>query len=98
MSKYYIAYGTETETLEDPDQLVLIGCPEEWADLDNDELVRRFHEDHASVDVQPLVGFQDIIESLRLILQSVGGIHPSNVNRVTTQVIDSLIDAVDNNS
>ena len=98
MSKYYIAYGVDTETLEDPDNLVLVGCPPDWADKDTDELVADINTEWDSLEVQPLVGFSDVVEALRLIIRSVNGIHPSHVKHVEMEIINSLTDAVDNNS
>jgi hypothetical protein len=99
MSKYYIAYGMDTQTIEDPDQLVLVGCPEDWADLDNDDLVEHIDDawDSGALDIQRLVGFTDVIDSMRLIIQGgVAGILSADRDRVEQEVVSALIDAMDN--
>jgi len=97
MSNYTIAYGKDTESLEDPDQLVLVTCPSDWADLESDELIGKISDHWAALDVQNLVGIQDVFDSLKLIIPTTPGIHPSNISATTKFILDALFDALDNN-
>ena len=91
---YQIAFGTDTETIEDPDQLVLLSLPDTCADLDGDDLIDYINAYYGSADVsvEPLVGLNDVLDSLRLAL-SAHSISPGD----TESIIATLTDALDNN-
>jgi hypothetical protein len=93
---YTIAYGTETESLEDPDQLVLVTGPDEWADLDSDDLVQAIRNTMYDEDslVEPLVGIQQVLDALELLVPAVSGIHPSHVKAVLEQLTNGMLTAL----
>jgi hypothetical protein len=67
---YRIAYGIETETLADPDEMVLLDLPDECADMDSEEL-EAWIDGNWQTDAigrQQLVGFGDVVSSLRSLL------------------------------
>ena len=90
---YQIAYGRDTESLEDPGQLVLLDLPEVCSDMDSDELTEWINEnwDDPGVRSQEIVGITDVMESLSLILDA-------ETNAATAKrILDSLSDALTNN-
>jgi hypothetical protein len=99
---YRIAYGVETETLIDPDELVLLDLPEECADMDSEELESWIRGNWGEISIgvnglssQPMVGFQDVLDSIRLILPTVPGI--TDTDSAEETILESLFDAFDNN-
>ena len=86
-----IIYGTITGSIEAYGQCVLMDVPDD-ADADD---VEEYLRDHRWTDVpqQPVVGFYDVVDALRLIIPAVGGIHPSNAQRVADGIIAALLDA-----
>lgn len=90
---YQIAFGTDTESIEDPNQLVLLTLPDECADMDTDELSVFLDENWMEVDSQPLVGLTEVIDSFLLAMHAEGIDHDTRARIVTT-----VRDAVDNNS
>jgi hypothetical protein len=91
---YQIAYGLETECLEDPDQLALLTLPDGAADLEYEDLVSYINDNWGTdlVKDQPLVGLDDIIESFQLALRAAG------VDDVSiTDITNTVTDAVSNN-
>lgn len=95
---YQIAYGADTDSLEDPDQMCLVTLPDECEDMESDDLIDFIKDNWGTPDVsaEPLVGFNDVQDALRLILTALKG------EVLTTPLIEtvlrSLYDAVDNNS
>lgn len=89
---YYLAVGTDTGSLEDPDQLVLAMLPDEFADWESEELSAYFDEHWSTVEHQPLVGLDDVLESFVMALAAEGIAGPA----VTAAVITAR-NAVDNN-
>jgi hypothetical protein len=67
---YRIAFGEETESLEDPDQLVLVSMSDDVADMDNDELIEYIREN--PVDKQRLVGAEDAVVAFRRLMADEG--------------------------
>jgi hypothetical protein len=90
---YQIAYGAETESIEDPDQLVLLTLPDHCADMDTDDLSAFIEANWTESWGQSLVGVDDVVESLRLAL-SAHGIDPATGE----SIIATLTDAIDNNA
>lgn len=94
---YQIAYGTDTESIEDADQLMLLTLPDECENMESDDLIDFIKDNWGTADVsaEPLVGFNDVQDALRLILTALKG------EVLTTPLIEtvlrSLYDAVDNN-
>jgi hypothetical protein len=93
---YKIAYGLDTDTIEDPDQLILITMPDAWAGHDVDELlnnIRNTWNVHPEVTYQPLVPLEDTLDSVVLAL--IGeGVSEEIAERVRLTVRD----ATDNNA
>lgn len=88
MPDYRIAFGTDTETLEDPDQLVLATMPEEAADLDLDDLVNYIGTSD-EVTYQDLVPLEDTLDAVRLAALS-EGLNPSAADLIVSTVRDAL--------
>lgn len=90
---YQIAYGLDTESIEDPDQLVLLSVPDEWADLDNDEFCSTVADEWTSgkVKIDPLVPLEHVLDRVVLAMLSLGVSHETAV-----QVRQTVRDAVDN--
>jgi hypothetical protein len=63
---YMIAYGVDTETLADPDEMVLLALPEECADMDSEDLESWIRGNWEGIDRQPLVGQRDMRPDLAL--------------------------------
>jgi hypothetical protein len=59
---YRIAYGLDTRSIEDPDQLVLMDLPDQCSDMDSEEL-EDWLNDNEGVH-QPLVGQADLLEKV----------------------------------
>lgn len=95
MNKYRIAYGMDTDSLEDPDQLVLLTLPGKCADMNSDDLglyINTYWGD-PNVQSQPLVGMSDVIDALRLVLAA------SDVDaKEQTDIVAHLLSAMGNNS
>lgn len=89
---YLIAYGTDTESIEDPDQLVLLSLPDECSEMDTDDLVEYLNDSGNEAYSQPLVGLNDVLESITLALAA-EGVDPAVIDRALATVFD----AVDNN-
>lgn len=92
---YQIAYGLDTESIEDPSQIVLLTVPDEWADLDNDEFCATVADEWTSgkVKVDPLVPLEDTLVSvvLALLAEGIG-------EEKAMQIRQTVRDAVDNAS
>jgi len=90
---YQIAYGRDTESLEDPEQVVLLDLPDECSDMDSDELTEWIAEnwDWPDMRVQEIVGITDVMESLSLILGA------ETDAATAKRILDSLSDALTNN-
>lgn len=69
---YRIAYGLDTESMEDPSQLVLIDLPDECIDWDCDGLAHRIRSGEVVYIEQALVGFDDVLDALRQVLANRG--------------------------
>ena len=83
-----IIYGLDTESIEDPSQVVLLTLPDDVQDVED---YIRVSNGYSSADEQPVVGFDDVREALRLILDAEG------LTSIADRVIDSLTDAFGNN-
>lgn len=90
---YQIAYGSETKTLEDPDQLVLITLPGECADMESDDLVAFINDNWTDNYQQSLVGVDDVIDSFLLAMYAEGIDYDTRERIITT-----VRDAIDNNA
>lgn len=89
---YQIAYGRDTESLEDPTQLALLTLPDECSDMDSDELTEFINEnweDPEFMTVQDLVPGADVMESFALAMDG-EGINPDMVSRILSTVADAL--------
>lgn len=91
---YRIAFGVDTGSLEDPDQLVLMSLPDECAEMESEELLQWINENKDAHSAQPLVGLNDVKESLELIL---GAEIPDDAD-LRARITESLIDAFVNNT
>lgn len=90
---YQIAYGSDTGSIEDPDQLVLLTMPDECADMDTDDLEDYIRDSAGPIDSQPLVGFNDMREATDLAMQAEG------IDAATRlRIWQTIFDAVDNAS
>ena len=90
---YNVAYGTDTESIEDPDQIVLLSLPDEWADLDTDELgwaIKDNWTDPAVVKWTELVPLRDVVDSFRLAMAG-EQIEPAAVERIVLTVEDAIV-------
>lgn len=101
---YFIAYGTDTESLEDPDQLVLVGCPDDWAELDSDDLAASISHEWQALEsrggIQALVGEKDVLDMLRTIIPNapgLDGLGEESVQRVVDYILGSLNEAFTGN-
>ena len=92
---YQIAYGLDTESLEDPAQIVLLTVPDEWADLDNDEFCATVADEWTSgkVKIDPLVPLEDTLVKVVLALLAEG-----IDDEKAMQIRQTVRDAVDNAS
>ena len=92
---YQVAFGTDTESIEDPSQLVLLTMPDTCADLDADELAEyiNLYYGSADVSVEPLVGLNDVIDAVLLAMHAEGFGADTKA-----RIIATLCDAIDNNS
>jgi len=100
---YRIAFGLDTETIEDPDQMVLLDLPDDFSEVDTEELEyllahdheirqRRMHEPADPFTFQPMIGVQDVIESF--VLAMLGeGIPQSQIDVILTTVFDAVTNA-----
>jgi len=85
---YKIIYGTDTESIEDYSQCVVLLIPDDVDDVE--EYLDEHHYD--DVPQQQIVCWEDIVESLALIMDAEG------VSATTAQtILLSLGDAVTNN-
>lgn len=95
---YKVAYGTDTESLEDPYQLVLLYLPDEAEELDSDELTsyineRGINEDGAGTGLIPataLIPFRDTVESLTLAMAG-EEIPTATIDRIIGTLTDALV-------
>ena len=92
---YQIAYGVDTESLEDPSQIVLLSVPDEWADLDNDEFCATVADEWTTgkVKIDPLVPLEHTLDRVVLALLAEGIGHAT-----AAQVRETVRDALDNAS
>lgn len=96
---YRVCYGIVTETIEDPDQMVLVDCPDDWAEYDSDTLANLIAIDMKAdptsdigeyVALQTMVGFNDIIESFRLAMFT-EGVPQDTLDIIITTVTDAVV-------
>lgn len=90
---YQIAYGRDTESLEDPDQIVLLDLPEECSDMDGEELEHWINDNFHELRYQELVGITDVLESMELAMFA-EGVTPE----VRRRVLATVSDAITNNA
>jgi hypothetical protein len=69
---YRIAYGCDTETLADPDEMVLLDLADECAEMEYDDLTSWITDNWGGISIgldglarQPLVGLADVLGVLR---------------------------------
>lgn len=94
MTTYNIAYGTDTGSIEDPTQLVLVHCPDDWSDLDTDDLSERLDAEWASLDTEPLVGMRSMVETLNSVIALTPGVSRADLDTVIAFVSTALDSAV----
>lgn len=88
---YRLAFGVDTESLEDPSQLVLVDLPDECDLWDSDGVIDYINTH--GVPQQPLVGLHDVLDSMGLAMQG-EGLSPE----VVAAVRGTILDAVFNNA
>ena len=94
---YKLCYGTDTDSLEDPYQIVLLSLPDECSDLDSDALLDYINEHGINEDgktrgdipATALVGYADVVESLRLALSG-AGIDEATAHGIVTTLDDAI--------
>lgn len=86
-----VIYGTETGSIEEYDQCIILLVPD---DIDGDALEEMLEDTDAmaELEVQTVVAWEDVIESIRLAAQA-EGVDPEAVHRLLLAVED----AIDNN-
>ena len=88
MTDYRIAFGMDTETLEDPYQLVLATMPLEAAEMDIDELADYIGTSD-EVTTQSLVPLEDTLDAVRLAVLG-EGLETDTADRIISTVRDAL--------
>jgi len=87
---YQIAYGVDTDSLEDPGQLSLLTLPDRCMGMDGDELVRVIQEEFGNFLPQPLVGVVDVMDALRIIIPNAPGVGVEAMNFILNALYDTL--------
>ncbi len=90
---YQVAYGLDTDSIEDPRQMVLLSVPDEWASLDPADFCAAVADEWTTgkVKTDPLVPLEHILDRVVLAMLTEG------VDRETAaQVRETVRDAVDN--
>lgn len=64
MVKYRVIYGFETETIEDPDQIVLLDLPDQCSEMDTEDLETWIVDYWADLKKQSILGLNDVIETI----------------------------------
>ena len=79
-----IAYGLETGSIEDPVQLVLVDVPD---GLDADG-IEAYLRDAEPFPFQPLIGLDDVLEALALVLDAEG--YSGLTGQISADIVQQL--------